>query len=100
MKSFITAIVGNITFGTILLLTAATAHAQVTSSSPAANTATVQYLGSQDDMLVFNVGYDNGQGNKFLVTIKDQDGAQLYQHSFSDKNFYRQFKLPKADRDK
>jgi len=51
-------------------------------------------------MIVFNVSYDNPQGGKFLVTIKDQDGNQLYQRFYSDKSFYKQFKLPKTDKDK
>jgi hypothetical protein len=51
-------------------------------------------------MIVFNVAYDNPQGNKFLVTIKDQDGNQLYQRFYNDKSFYKQFKLPRTDKDK
>jgi hypothetical protein len=102
MKSSISAVFGKLTFGTLFLLSVATAHAQSTASGagPTDNAATVKYLGTQDDMIVFNVAYDNPQGSKFLVTIKDQDGNQLYQRFYSDKSFYKQFRLPKTDKDK
>jgi len=108
MKSLINAFVSKLTFGALFFLSVATVHAQstVSGASTAAgagqseNAATVRYLGTQDDMLIFNVSYDNPAGNKFLVTVKDQDGAQLYQSPFRDKAFYKQFKLPKSDKDK
>ena len=95
-------------FSALFILSVATAHAQssvsgVSSTSGAGqseNEASVRYLGTQDDMLVFNVSYDNPEGNKFMLTVKDQDGSQLYQSLFWDKAFYQQFKLPKSDRDK
>lgn len=102
MKSSISAVIGKLTFGTLFLLSVAAANAQSTASGagPTDNAAMVKYLGTQDDMLVFNVAYDNPQGSKFLVTIKDQDGNQLYQRFFNDKSFYKEFKLPKTDKDK
>jgi hypothetical protein len=102
MKQSISAVFGKLTFGTLFLLSVAAANAQSTASGagPTDNAAKVKYLGTQDDMIVFNVSYDNPQGGKFLVTIKDQDGNQLYQRFYSDKSFYKQFKLPKTDKDK
>jgi hypothetical protein len=102
MKSFFNAAIGKLMLGTIFLLSVATSHAQSTASGTVAVTdsAMVRYLGTQDDMLIFNVAYDNPKGNKFLVAIKDQDGNQLYRNIFSDKVFYKQFKLPKTEKDK
>lgn len=51
-------------------------------------------------MLVFNVAYQNPQGSRFVLTIRDQDGNQLYQDFFKDKSFYKQFRLPKTDKDR
>ncbi|HEV3325456.1 MAG TPA: hypothetical protein VG052_07610 [Puia sp.] len=101
MKSFFNAAFGKLIFGTFFLLSVATAHAQSTvpGAVPATDSATVRYLGMQDDMLIFNVSYDNPKGNKFVVAVKDQDGTQLYQNIFRDKAFYKQFKLPKTDKD-
>src|ERR1700722_15017543 len=102
MKSLLNAVGGKFTFGALFFLSVATAHAQSTASGAAQseNAISVRYLGTQDDMLIFNVSYDNPEGNRFLVTVKDQDGTQLYQSLFWDKEFYKQFKLPKSDRDK
>ena len=109
MKSLSHASIGRLTFGIILLLTVATANAQsgagetVTGAVPAvsgADRAVVKYLGAQDDMLVFNVAYQNPQGSRFVLTIRDQEGNQLYQDFFKDKAFYRQFRLPKTDKDR
>ncbi len=74
---------------------------QATTSGTGQNDGVIiKYFGTQDDMVVFNVSYANPGGNKFQVIIKDQDGTQLYQNIFNDKTFYKQFRLPRADKDK
>jgi hypothetical protein len=101
MKSLFNAAIGRLSLGVILLLTIGTASAQTGASDSAmsADPAVVRYLGVQDDMLIFNVSYNNPQGGKFLVQVLDQDGNQLFQDIFRDKAFYRQFRLPKVDKD-
>lgn len=102
MKSSFAAAFGKLTSGIFFLMIAVAAHAQPSDSviAPKESAAVVKYLGTQDDMLVFNVAYPNADGSKFQLTVKDQDGNQLYQNTFSDKSFYKQFRLPKADKDK
>lgn len=102
MKSLFTAVFGKLIFGTSFLLILTTAEAQSTGSGSGStdNGATVKYLGTQDDMLVFNVSYSNPEGSKFLLMVKDQEGTQLYQGLFSERSFYKQFRLPKADKDR
>jgi hypothetical protein len=108
MKSLFNAFLSKLTFGALFIFSVATTHAQSTASGVSStsgvgqseNAASVRYLGTQDDMLIFNVSYENPEGKKFLVTVKDQDGSQLYQSTFWDKAFYKQFKLSKSDRDK
>lgn len=80
--------------GILFLFALATAQAQ---TAPA---TTVKYLGTRDDMILFNVSCPNPEGMKFSVTVKDQDGVQLFQGFFSDKSFYKQFRLPKTDKNK
>lgn len=101
MKSLFNAAIGRLIFGIILLLTISTTDAQSYGSGAAAavDPVVVKYLGAQDDMLIFNVSYANPQGSKFVVTILDQSGNQLYQDVCKDKTFYKQFKLPRADKD-
>jgi hypothetical protein len=100
MKSLCNAL-SRLIFGLILVLTVDTANAQTVGPGvpPATDSATVKYLGAQDDMLIFDVSYVNPQGNRFVVAVKDQDGNQLFQSSFRDKTFFKQFRLPKTEKD-
>jgi hypothetical protein len=103
MKSQLKAVIGKVVLGTNLLLTLVTAQAQTVTPVPFGGqneNATVKYLGTQDDMVVFNVSYNNPDGSKFMLIVKDQDGSQIYSNSFSDKSFYRQFRLPKTSIDR
>ena len=101
MKSQIHAVFGKLILGAFFLLTFAMADAQgIQSGAQPKDTAAVSYLGSDEDMIVFNVSYPNPEGNKFQVIIRDQDGAQLYHDYFSARSFYRQFRLPKGDKQK
>jgi hypothetical protein len=101
MKKLLTAVFGKLIAGSCLILTVATTQAQTITSGAGQNeSAIVKYSGTQDDMVVFNVTYANPEGSKFQVIIKDQDGTQLYQNIFNEKTFYKQFRLPKADKDK
>lgn len=101
MKSLLTAVFGKLILGSCLILVISAAHAQSTATGAGqSENAIVKYLGIQDDMLVFNVSYANPDGSKFLLIVKDQDGTQLYQNTFSEKTFYKQFRLPKADKDR
>jgi len=101
MKSLFNAAIGWLTLAIILLLTVGTASAQTdtTGVAAAAEPAVVKYQGAQDDMLVFNVSYYNPAGKKFVIRIKDQNGNQLFQNIFRENSFYRQFKIPRVDKD-
>ena len=101
MKKLLTAVFGKLIPGFCLILTVATTQAQtITSGAGQGESATVKYLGTQDDMIVFNVSYANPEGSKFQLIVKDQDGNQLYQNIFNEKTFYKQFRLPRADKDR
>lgn len=108
MKKLFISAFGKMTFGTLFLLSVVAANAQSTTSnttteqdaSQKESPVAVKYLGAQDDMILFNVSYNNPGADKFCLIVKDQDGAALYQRVFNDKSFYKQFRLPKADRNK
>lgn len=67
---------------------------------PVEGPVAIKYLGAEGEMLSFQVAYQNPEGRKFGIIVKDQDGAQLYQGIFTEKNFYKQFRLPKTERNK
>jgi hypothetical protein len=103
MKPQLKAVIGKVILGTSLLMTLVTAKAQTVTPAPAdgqSENATVKYLGTQDDMVVFNVSYSNPDGSRFMLIVKDQDGSPMYSNSFNDRSFYRQFRLPKTDKDR
>src|SRR5580692_9297798 len=81
----------------LLILDGAQAQSVNPGNNETGNPATVQYLGVQDDMIVFNVSYSNPEGNRFVITVRDQDGTALFTQAFSEKAFYKQFRLPKTD---
>jgi hypothetical protein len=112
MNTQLTAVLSKLTFGTLLFLAIASANAQspspivtpVQPSAPVAGDkdtmAMVKWLGTQDDMILFNVTYKNPGGSPFSVIVKDEEGTQLYQSVFKEKDFSKQFRLPGADRSK
>ncbi len=57
--------------------------------------ADVKYVGTKEEMLVFNVSYDNTPGDKVVVTLNDKKGNKLFAQSYSDTSFNKQFMVPK-----
>jgi len=84
----------------ILVLSKANTQAQSASAEKPSPAAVVKYLGVQDELLVFTVSYQNPSGEKFTLLIKDQEGGQLYEGVYREKILYKQFRLPKTERNK
>jgi hypothetical protein len=61
------------------------------------NQASIQFAGSSDNALVFDVKVANANGDKFTITVADNDNNVLFTQSFSEKNFDKKFKLIKSD---
>ena len=59
--------------------------------------ASVTYMGSRQDILSVAVKYTNAPGAPFTVTVRDQDGYQLFEGSFTERKFDKIFQLPKPD---
>jgi hypothetical protein len=62
-----------------------------------ASTAVVTYIPVNESQGIFNVVYNNATGSRFVLQILDQDGNQLYQNIFKDKEFRRNFQLADPD---
>jgi hypothetical protein len=58
-----------------------------------AGTADVKYIPVSETQGVYNVTYNNQAGSRFVLQIEDQNGNQLYQNIFSDKQFNKNFQL-------
>lgn len=59
--------------------------------------ASVTYMGSRQDILSVAVKYNNAPGAPFTITVRDQDGYQLFEGRFTEKKFDKIFRLPKTD---
>src|SRR5882724_6651173 len=62
-----------------------------------ARTAEVKYIGGREDEMVFKVVYNNIAGSRFNLKVFDADGNPLFQHSYSDTNFDKTFKVAGMD---
>ena len=62
--------------------------------------ALVKYIGADKDSYVFNVTYNNENGDRFVVRILDAIGNTLYTGSYNDKKFDKRFRLMKDGNDK
>ena len=58
-------------------------------------TATVKYVGMDENSYVFNVIYNNDNGEKFLLRIADREGNVLFTQTYTGKKFERRFRLMK-----
>jgi len=63
----------------------------------ASSQATVQFAGSAENALFFNVKVKNANADKFTITVSDKEGYVLFTQSFNDKDFNKKFKLVKSD---
>jgi hypothetical protein len=62
-------------------------------------TAIVKYLGADNESYVFNVAYNNENGEKFLLRITDAAENTLFTGTYTDKKFDKRFKLLKEGSD-
>src|ERR1700743_3641156 len=61
------------------------------------NLAEANYIPISDNQGVFNVVYHNAAASRFTLQILDEAGDQLFQHTYTDKDFSRRFQLAEPD---
>lgn len=98
MNALLTAATIRLIYGSLFVFICSTAHAQTDTATAGFPGTAVTFLGTKDDTVLFSVACQNPTGDKFCLLIRDQDGNQLYQLVFKDKDFHRQFRLPRADK--
>ena len=60
---------------------------EIKADQPISKAASIDYAGISNGTLQFNVKYENPEGSKFYITIKNMDGDIFYTEKFSGKNF-------------
>ena len=79
-----------------LLISANTNAAELPADTTLNETkATVKYVGTDENSYVFNVVYNNDNGEKFMLRIADQEGNVLFTQTYADKKFDKRFRLMK-----
>ena len=57
----------------------------------------VKHIESKDNKLQFQVLLDNEAGEKFSVSIKDEEGTLLFKEVYTDKKFAKTFEVPATE---
>jgi hypothetical protein len=60
------------------------------------NTTSVQFAGSTETALLFDVKISNPKADKFTLVIQAEDGEVLFTKEYSDANFTKKVKLLKG----
>lgn len=60
------------------------------------NTTSVQFAGSTESALLFDVKVNNPKSDKFTLVIQSADGEVLYSQVYNDANFSKKVKLLKG----
>ena len=58
-------------------------------------TASVKYVGTDENSYVFNVVYNNDNAERFQLRIADREGNILFTQTYADKKFEKRFRLMK-----
>jgi hypothetical protein len=98
-RQFLSAI-SKLTVGLALFTGVTLTQARANSTYPIEKNAEVKYLGVSGDAVLFKVSFDNPSNNKYVISVVDEDGNQLFQGVYTDKKFDKRFILPKSDKQK
>ena len=98
-KFFAKRVFGTALASVILFVSAVSAQSLVAGQFTE-NSAVVKYLGSDSDNIVFNVAYNNENGDRFILRITDETGNTLFTGTYNDKKFDKRFRLIKEGNDK
>lgn len=66
-------------------------------TSPAADGFNVQYTGTTEKGVVFNVQFENPSAQKFILIIRNADGDVVYRAQFNDVHFNKNVLFAKED---
>jgi hypothetical protein len=96
-KFFRTAAIVVMLTGTYAVAQAASATYAITERGAGLGKTEITHVSTSDQSLVFQINVENSSAEKFLISIKDQNGTTIYRGYFNDKDFSKKFILPKED---
>ncbi|MFY7900022.1 MAG: hypothetical protein ACOVNY_07540 [Chitinophagaceae bacterium] len=62
-------------------------------TTKASNKFNVKYLGATNDVVEFDVQFNNSKGSEFTFVIRDEAGDILFEKDFSDKLFNKKVQI-------
>jgi hypothetical protein len=86
--------ISKLTLGVLFISAFAVTSATAAPAKNVAKNAEVKYLGMSNDAVIFDVSFENPTGTKFIVTVLDEDGNEIFRAGYSDKKFDKKFELP------
>lgn len=94
--------VGKFVVTAFIVVTGFAANAQVSQVKQEIKTtsASVKYIGGDEELMSFVVKYENAGGDKMDVAVIDNEGIPLYKNVFTDKHFHKTFVLPRSGNSK
>ena len=65
--------------------------------SPTDKQVSVNFIGVNDNSLVFHLEFDNKSGEKFWLIVKNDAGDIVYQNAFTDVHFEKNIRIAKEE---
>jgi hypothetical protein len=63
---------------------------------PIVKAASIKHISTTNDKVIFQLSLENEAGERFSVSIRDNDGNTLFQDFYSDKKFDKKFVFEKS----
>lgn len=64
---------------------------------PIVKAATVKHISTTDAKIIFQVSLENEAGERFGISIRDEQGNTIFQDVYSEKKFDKKFVLDKSE---
>jgi hypothetical protein len=64
---------------------------------PIVKAASIKHISTTNDKVIFQLSLENEAGERFSVSIRDNDGNTLFQDFYSDKKFDKKYVFAKSD---
>jgi hypothetical protein len=79
----------------VLLIISPVASTQEVAPEESSSALRVKFLGGDNEVLFFDVKYDNKAGHTFRLSVLDETGEACFQENYSARDFEKKIKIPR-----
>ena len=79
----------------VLLIISPVASTREIAGEETSSALQVKFLGGDNDVLFFDVKYDNNAGHTFRLSVLDETGEACFQDNYSARDFEKKIKIPR-----